>query len=237
MTLPVDPAAVAGGLALGAAAAALAAGFLGSAHCAAMCGPLRTAAGASTRAGVAWHAGRYLAYGSLGALAGAIGGVRILASPVGPYLALAALAWFAGDLAGLPVPGRRLLTRVSSAVLPRVARAGGAGDAGRFLFGMGTALLPCGLLWSGLAMAGTTGTPTGGLSAMTAFYVGTLPALGLAGWLGTTLSGWGVWARRGVAVGVLALGSWSIAARAGWFPHDHPVDTPNCAAPGGSDVP
>ena len=53
------------------------------------------------------------------------------------------------------------------------ARALGAG----FIWGA----LPCGLVYSAVAMAATTGDAIGGLSVMLAFWLGTLPALLLAG--------------------------------------------------------
>lgn len=224
------------GLLVGAGGAALVAGFLGSGHCAGMCGPLFAAAGPRRADGVSWQAGRLAAYTGLGALAGAVGGVRVLSSPVGPALALAALAWFAADLAGMPMPSvlppslRAAVTRLPARLLR------GSGPGARFLFGAATALLPCGLLWSGLAIAATTGTAAGGLAAMAAFFFGTLPAVGLAGAVSRWMGGARPWTRRAVAVGVLALGTWSISLRAGWW-SEIPSDGPVCHTPGGSDVP
>lgn len=212
------------------------AGFVGSAHCAAMCGPLQAAAGVRTVDRALWQAGRLTAYVGLGALAGGIGGVRVVASPVGPALAVLALAWFAADLAGLrvrhPAFGR-VAARLAS--IP-AAFARRAGPAGRFLFGMATALLPCGLLWSGLAMAATTGSVAWGAASMATFFLGTLPAVGLAGATARLLAGARPWTRRAFAVAVFGLGVWSISLRAGWQTPAVP-DSATCHAYGGAHVP
>lgn len=212
------------------------AGFLGSAHCAAMCGPLQAAAGVRAVDRALWQAGRLTAYVGLGALAGGIGGVRVVSSPVGPILALTALAWFAADLAGLTA-GRPLLGRFAArlASVP-AAMARRAGPGARFLFGLATALLPCGLLWSGLAMAATTGSAALGAAGMAAFFLGTLPAVGLAGATARLLSGARPWTRRAFAAGVFALGIWSISLRAGWQAPAAPDSAP-CHANGGVHVP
>ncbi|HTL11913.1 MAG TPA: sulfite exporter TauE/SafE family protein, partial [Bdellovibrionota bacterium] len=53
--------------------AVLATSLMGSAHCAAMCGPLVLSVARSPRALIAYHLGRLASYGILGALAGALG--------------------------------------------------------------------------------------------------------------------------------------------------------------------
>ena len=178
-------------------AAAFAAGLLGSGHCFGMCGPIVVLLENTPRGEAGWlrrltyNIGRLLFYMLLGAIAGAAGLVLTKAAGVATGLQilrmLAAVLVIALGLnllfemrllafleKGGAVIWRRLspLARhvlpVSS--LPRALAAG-------FIWGA----LPCGLVYSAVAMAATSGTAASGALLMLAFWSGTLPALLLAG--------------------------------------------------------
>ena len=77
------------------------AGLAGSPHCVLMCGAFASACARPAPGLGAWHAGRLIGYGALGALAGGFG-----ASVPGPWwlpsaVAVVLLCWFAAALAGV----------------------------------------------------------------------------------------------------------------------------------------
>lgn len=186
---------------------ALLAGLVGSPHCVGMCGGFATSAGGRGPA-VAWNLGRLATYLTLGALSGGLGGLPV--GRVGGVLAAVLLVWFSARLAGLTPP--------VSVRIPGLARLGAAaarrsGVVGRFALGMVSGLLPCGLLWSALAVAVAAGGALAGSLAMAAFWAGTVPLLAGASAGLRRLTAAHPWARRGLALGVLAAGLWSISAR------------------------
>ena len=188
---------------------ALLAGLLGGPHCVGMCGPFATAAGP------AWHLGRLTTYGALGTLAGAAGRSALGDARLSAVVSIVLLSWFAAGLAGF-APRWRLpslgLSRLGSAAL----RAGGLG--GPFGFGVVSGLLPCGLLWSALALAVPAGTALGGAFVMTVFWVATLPALAVASQALRCVATARPWTRRAIAAGVLATGLVSVGLRASAAP-------------------
>ncbi|MGI9200348.1 MAG: sulfite exporter TauE/SafE family protein [Woeseiaceae bacterium] len=176
--------------------AAFLAGFLGSSHCIGMCGAivvLFEGGPESTKVPGAWlrrlsyNLGRATFYALLGAIA-AIGGA-VLTKTVGVSQGLTLLRWLAALLViaiGLNLlfdwrvtrflesAGSglwRKLSRYGKSVLPAttVPRALGAG----FIWGA----LPCGLVYSAVALAATTANPASGVGVMFAFWLGTLPVL------------------------------------------------------------
>ena len=175
--------------------AAFVAGFFGSTHCIGMCGAIvvlfeQQVAGSLVRR-LAYNTGRLGFYALLGAVAGA--GGAVLTRIGGMNVGLMILRLIAGLLViaiGLNLvfnwsPTRFLesagagiwqrLSPLAKHVLPMStpARALGAG----FLWGA----LPCGLVYSSVAMAATSGSAPGGAAVMLAFWAGTLPALLVAG--------------------------------------------------------
>jgi sulfite exporter TauE/SafE len=204
------------------------ASLLGSVHCAGMCGGFVVAyAGDGGHRGaashLAYHAGRLATYTTIGALAGALGGALDLAGQSVGLGRMAAL--FTGiTLVMFGVArlfrGPRLIALRSSApkgplrflgallarahAQPRALRA--------LLLGVGTTLLPCGWLYSFVAVAAGSGSALHGAVLMAAFWLGTLPALlgvGLSfGWLGARLRAHlpRIAALSSVALGLLTLG-------------------------------
>jgi len=182
-------------------AAALAAGLAGSAHCAAMCGGIAAAVGATFPRGpgralgaaLAFNGARLASYGLVGALlAAALGGLapaaplplvaqgaRVLAALVLAALALRLLT--GRDLLGAERLGQAFWTRLRPAFgraarLPATLRPAALG----LLWGF----MPCGLVYSVLLVAAASGSARSGAATMLAFGAGTLPAL-----LGLTLGG------------------------------------------------
>lgn len=202
--------------------AALLAGLLGSVHCIGMCGAFAASCTRARGGLAAWHLGRILTYTGLGAAAGALGSLIPGPPWVPGAVAALLLVWFALALAGL-VPEPRLLPPALSRAGSRAAATPRAGA--QFLFGLVNGLLPCGLVYSALALAIAADRPTAGALAMLAFGVGTLPALSVAALGLRRVIMTSLWRRRLFAVLLLAVGLrtvWMRASHAGRVePHRH----------------
>ena len=188
------------------------AGFFGSGHCLGMCGPIvvllespdgQPGALNPTLRRLAYNSGRMLFYVLLGVIAGTLG--VVLTKIAGIKIGLSILRILAGllvialglnllfdfrSLSYLEKGGTlvwRRLSPLARHVLPisTPARALGAG----FIWGA----LPCGLVYSSVAIAGTSGSAASGALIMLVFWLGTLPALLLAGASARKL---GEWTRR-----------------------------------------
>ncbi len=215
--------------------AALAAGFVGSGHCVGMCGAvvalLERPGGGAWPQRLAYNTGRLGFYVLLGVIGGAIGTVltrlpgigegllvlRVLAAVL--VIALAVnLLFDVASLRFLEQAGAGLWRRLSplarrvlpATTLPRALAAG-------FVWGA----LPCGLVYSAVAMAAATGTAAGGAAVMAAFWAGTLPALLVTGTLAGRLPRRPGLRRLSGALLLLA----GLAALA--LPFLHPSDTPH----------
>ena len=180
-------------LALG---AAFLVGLIGSGHCIAMCGGIATAlelaapanrhSRSACRAG--YQAGRLTGYAAAGALAGGLGAG--LFSGVSAPAALAAARWIQAlmlVLLGLYLSGMwrtplaaverggarvwRALAPLRSQLLPVRGVRGAIG------MGLLWGFLPCGLVYSALALALASASAIGGAATMLAFGAGTLPAV------------------------------------------------------------
>jgi len=195
--------------------AAALAGLVGSPHCIGMCGSFALACGGRVSHTAAWHAGKILTYALLGFVAGLAG--ELIPGPtwVATAVSTALVVWFAAGLAGLvPEPTLRIpgLTRLAT-------RAATRGDLGsRFLFGMATGLLPCGLVYATLGIAVASGDAVTGALAMAAFGLGTAPALAVFGLGVRRVAGERPWTRRALAVLVLVAGLWVVFQRQGMTP-------------------
>lgn len=196
-------------------AAALMLGLVGAPHCVTMCGGIVALAQApiaaverdrvrlplapdARRHGtlvVAQSAGRLMTYASGGALVAGLGSlaaavsVRSVQSAVeaisGAILVATALVVFgtlpaSASIERLGVPIWKRLEPLAQHLLPlRNARAA-------LVFGAVWGFLPCGLVYSALALAAATGSLARGAMTMLAFGAGTLPALfAMGGFAGT----------------------------------------------------
>ena len=179
---------------------ALLSGFMGSAHCALMCGGIAT--GFSATRGGGWLAalepnlGRILGYAVAGAIAGGIGHGIVSAAQLpalslaaraaaGAVLIIAALRLFdrKGRLAFLRAPGfiwSRWLAPLQKRLPP-------GGHAGRLAGGVLWGWLPCGLSATVLLAAWLQSSALHGGLLMLAFGAGTLPAMVPLTWSGARL--------------------------------------------------
>jgi sulfite exporter TauE/SafE len=169
--------------------AALLAGLLTSVHCVGMCGPIACSIGSlqggeSRRlyAATAYHVGRLLAYGTVGALCGLVG-TQVLA----PFFDSPAvlLPWFLVGIfllvaTGLhrKLPRPAVLNRFLARARLRACRLSAA--KGGFAMGLITPLLPCGPLYLLFGASLQTGSALRGAEFAAAFALGTIPLLWIA---------------------------------------------------------
>jgi hypothetical protein len=204
------------------AAAALVAGFLGGVHCIGMCGGIAgalsaAARGPALRRQAAFNVGRIASYTAAGGLAGGLGSLVQTLGPVNAaQTALFIVANIFMVLLGLYVAGwGRSLLRLESAggaLWRRVeplrrhflpidsdARALGAGAVWGWI--------PCGLVYSMLALALASGSALAGAGVLAAFGLGTLPAMVGAGVAAQRLFEVrrNPWVRRGAGMAIIAL--------------------------------
>jgi sulfite exporter TauE/SafE len=236
-------------------AAAFATGIAGSGHCVGMCGGMAAAyggkarrdAGASTnpaarafRQVALHHAGRLGGYAVLGAVAGAAGHLLLGAFDL---LRLAAVLRLATGCL-IVVMGLRLLVglrgfgfleragaRVWRLLAPAARRfAAGTGAWSALATGLLWGWLPCGLVYSMLALAAATTSPGAGSATLLAFGLGTLPAMMTSGLLASQLSRMfgGARARPFAGLALVACGAWTVMAAHGHSSMDagpHPATT------------
>lgn len=168
-------------------------GVLGSAHCVGMCGGFAMAIGASDLPLVPivarqfiYSAGRVFTYVFLGALGGAAG-QRLAMHSVGFFSVQQVFSVVAGLImlfVGLSVLGlipRRLIP-AGGLIAPLFAQFLNArGRGGFFIAGLANGFLPCGLVYSFLALALASGSMSRGMLLMGCFGLGTVPAMVLIG--------------------------------------------------------
>jgi sulfite exporter TauE/SafE len=167
-------------------------GLAGSAHCLGMCGGIAAAAGTRAQArgtalrGIAFNLGRITGYALLGAVVGALVGAAVAQVPVRPLaIGLRAVAGLLMLAMGFSLlSGRDLLSleRLGGHLWRRLRPLAGWAlvlpPALRFTtLGMLWGLLPCGLVYSALALAAASGSAASGAATMLAFGAGTLPAM------------------------------------------------------------
>jgi uncharacterized protein len=180
---------------------AFAAGLLSSLHCVGMCGPIvagwqsgssapvqidvggRSAALSMRQAVVVpqvlYHAGRVVSYGSIGMIAGFVGGVTMISASVQQVFTIAfgalmiVTALFQLDLF------RRRTSNISNGKAYKALRGLIASNSGesRFLIGLLTPLLPCGLLYGMALHSAASNSPILGGLEMAVFAAGAAPAL------------------------------------------------------------
>lgn len=224
---------------------ALLMGISGGPHCLMMCGASCSLIGQavgekSTQAMVAFHLGRLFGYSAMGAVAAAsvqtLGWLGIHSAALRPLwimLHVAAvllgllLLWRGQQPLWLAGAGRYVWRRAQ-----KFTRDSGIGAAG--LLGVMWALLPCGLLYSALMLAGLSAHPLAGAGAMACFALGSNLVLLLGPWLWLKL-------QRGQLVGLrhtdwgVRLSGLALAALSAWVlwvgvAHDQaPWCTPSAA--------
>lgn len=197
------------------------AGFVGSLHCLGMCGPLvlaysfhidkslnaDNAPGAAGRSALerlrrlpwlgglihhgAFHLGRILTYGFLGALAAALFQAVDMSSLFsGIRGKMVVLSGFLLILTGLvllrvfPLPARLSALFASqgsffSRTVPPLLKS--RRPLSKLALGLLVGFMPCGMSWAMILAAATTQNPLHGLSTMVGFGLGTVPALVLTG--------------------------------------------------------
>ena len=214
--------------------AALVAGLIGSAHCFGMCGGIAGAMGmAAAQNGVRggrlglqatlYNVGRITSYVVAGVIVGLLG------SALGDMIDLPSWSlWLRGItglvllLLGLQIAfGWRLLTflerggaRLWRRLSPLAGRLLGKRSAINALgLGMLWGWLPCGLSYSMLLVAATTGSAVGGGAIMLAFGLGTLPSMIGASYAGGRIGGLPGGRRTRVIAGLLIalMGIWTAA--------------------------
>jgi len=222
-------------------------GLLGSTHCIAMCGgiagalsvalpPARRTPSSLLVRHACYGLGRVTSYGIAGALAGSAG--LVLAGLIGPMGTALLRALAAAFLVALGLylggwwPALTFLERQGARVWRRLAplasrlRPGDSLPAALAL-GMLWGWLPCGLVYSALALAAATGEPLRGGLVMVGFGLGTLPATIGAGVLADRLAGIGrtLTSRRVAGALVVLFGLWTLAG-SGVFGHAGAQDPP-----------
>ncbi len=206
---------------------ALIMGLAGGPHCVAMCGA--ACAGMGQRAGRphgpslwAFQLGRLAGYSALGGLAAAsvqgLGWLSVHSAalrPVWSLLHVAAamlglvLLWQGRQPAWLDLGARRVWGQVRGAL-----SAGGRvpAAAAPLLMGSAWALLPCGLLYSALLVAGLSASPVEGALVMAAFALGSGLSLMAGPWLWLRLQGpsAGPWAIRVAGAALMLTSVWAL---------------------------
>ncbi len=167
-------------------------GFVGSLHCAGMCGPLALALPVvgKTRAmfilsRLTYNFGRIVTYGSLGVVFGLLGATFALAG-LQRWLSLGAgvvilIGLLASSRFAVGTPAVKLVVWVKSGLGKMLQR---RSFSSLFTLGLLNGLLPCGLVYVACAGATATGSLLTGAEYMLGFGLGTLPmmlGIGLAG--------------------------------------------------------
>ena len=203
-------------------------GLLGGTHCIGMCGGIVGALslGAASRPSLhlAYNAGRILSYGVAGAIAGALGGASLALSDQLPArlmlfilanLMLVALGLYLMGVTRALAFSERFGQKLWRHLQPLTRRYLPARTmAQAFTLGLLWGWLPCGLVYSALVSALTSGSAAGGALMMLSFGLGTLPNLLLAGLLAVRLKAYAALPAVRFTAGllVLAFGVWGLFA-------------------------
>ncbi len=177
-------------------------GLLGGTHCVGMCGgivgALSMGSGQRGRLQLAYNAGRISSYALAGALAGMLGEAGVALSGTLPArlvlfflanLMLVALGFYLMGVTHVLGFVERLGQGLWRRIQPLTRRFLPARTVMQaFPLGLLWGWLPCGLVYSALVMALTSGSALRGAGMMLAFGAGTLPMLLLAGLLAVRLN-------------------------------------------------
>lgn len=214
-------------------AAIFIASLFGSVHCVGMCGGFATFCASMSRKPTlslcSYHAGRFTVYCILGAIAAFVGmtldnsamllGIqRLSALLTGLLLILWGSAKFL-NVQWLSNVSPHLIN--DSKLLQRILRwihSPGSPLLKTFSLGLFSGLLPCGWLYTYVALAATTGSPFYGALLMSAFWVGTVPILTLVASLSSiALGSLQKFAPKLTAIFLIAGGIFSLASHFGWI--------------------
>lgn len=191
---------------------AFATGLVGGIHCIGMCGGFAACA-ASQRGGTGlwwYHLGRLMTYATLGGVAGLAGALLLSLRQVGLVLAALLLVVFVARMWGVKLGSGIRFPHVER----WAARAmGERGVLGPVALGASTALLPCGLVYTALALPVVAGGPLVRAGAMVLFGLGTMPLLSMAGLGAGHAARLGPRWRRGIAVLVAVAGVATLVER------------------------
>ncbi|MCB2200227.1 sulfite exporter TauE/SafE family protein [bacterium] len=164
-------------------------GFFGGLHCIGMCGPIVIALPIGGKGGVhflisrlLYNLGRVVTYVLFGLLVGLLakgvslaGYQQVLSIILGSLIVLGVLLPKKWTSRLFPMGS---FTTLSSKVKQLWARMFGKGSlSALFVIGILNGFLPCGLVYTAVAGAGSTGSVEGGMAYMALFGVGTIPAL------------------------------------------------------------
>jgi uncharacterized protein len=198
-------------------------GLVGGPHCVAMCGAACAGVGqmAGQRQGHAvllFQLGRVLGYGVLGGVAAAsmqgLGWLTVQSAALRPVWSMVHVAALVLGVLLLWQARQPLWLQLGAQVVWRHMRGWGLrwGVGAPLVLGMVWALLPCGLLYSALLVAGLAGDIASGAAVMALFALGTSVTMVAGPWL---------WLR--LRAGSLGDGRWGVrlagaalAASAGW---------------------
>lgn len=201
-------------------------GLLGGTHCIGMCGgivgALSMGRGARPTLHLAYNAGRIFSYSVAGMLAGALGGAGVALSGQMPArtvlyivanLMLVALGLYLMGVTRALAFTERFGQKLWRHVQPLTRRYLPARSVAQaFPLGLLWGWLPCGLVYSALVTALTSGSALRGGAMMLAFGLGTLPNLLLAGLLAVRLNKFVAQpvVRMSAGLLVLAFGLWGL---------------------------
>ncbi len=221
--------------------AALLAGLVGSGHCLAMCGGISAALAGGSRGpltALLLSTGRVMSYSLAGALAGGGGALLgrsldLLRLGLGLRIAFGALLVAVGLTLALRWRGLLWIEALGARLWTRVAPALGEllpprGPLAALTVGALWGWLPCGLVYSMLALALASGSPGNGALVMAGFGLGTLPALLLAGGTAAGLLRHlrGSRGRRLSGALLAGFGLWTVLGALSHVSHVHPDGQP-----------
>ena len=195
-------------------------GLLGGTHCVGMCGgivgALSMGAGKRPSLHLAYNLGRIISYALAGAIVGTLGGASLALSDQLPVriilfilanLMLVALGLYLVGITRALALSERLGQKLWRRLQPLTNRFLPARTAAQaFPLGLLWGWLPCGLVYSALVTALTSGSAGRGAGVMLAFGLGTLPNLLLAGLLAVRLKDYAARPVVRITAGLLVLG-------------------------------
>jgi len=179
---------------------ALSLGFLGSFHCVGMCGPIalalplnRTSTFSKFNGAITYNLGRMFTYTLLGGIFGLIGESLVIAG----YQQIVSITLGAAILIMVLLPNQLIsrfkITSLMYSSISKLKQQLGLlfqkkNLSSLFFIGTLNGLLPCGLVYLGIAGAIASGTSLNGSLFMAMFGLGTLPAMLTLSLLGNTIS-------------------------------------------------